>query len=469
MPTPAELRSLLDRYDAAVQRKAARYRADPVAWTHDHIRFPEGQGPTEYQDEILARLASSRRVAVRAPRGGGKTAPAAWATLWWSLTHQDDWKALTTAGSWLQLSQFLWPEIHKWSRLLDWDRLGRPPFNLRDELLTLRLSLAGGEAFAINSDRPDLLEGAHARNLLAVVDEGKSVPDASWDAIEGYFSNPGEHAALALSVPGAPAGRFYDICSRRPGFEEWDTLHVTIDRAITAGRVSSSWVEQRRRQWGEDSPLFRNHVLAEFGGESDGVIPLAWVEAAVERWTGQGQLDRLAVDVADEGGDDTVMALRSGDEITGLRRYPTGDTMMTAERAANLDPPQVTVDSIGVGAGVLSRLRQLLGDQRVSGFVASEGTDRRDKSGEMRFANKRAAAWWNLRELLEPPSTVALPDDALLLGDLTAPRWREITGGRIGIESKDDLRKRLGRSTDAGDAVVMAFWEDHSRLGFMMV
>jgi hypothetical protein len=454
-----EAADLLARYDRIQTRKAARYQNDPLAWLHDHMDFA-GDAPAEYQERILNDLFAHSRVAVRAPRGSGKTTPAAWALLHFANTRTDDWKVPTTAGSWLQLSKFLWPEVHKWAKRLRWDRLGRDPYSLRTELLQLRLSLPGGEAFAINSDQPSLLEGAHARSMLAIVDEGKAVPDASWDAIEGYFSDPGEKRVLALSVPGAPAGRFYDICTRRPGLEDWHPIHVTIDQAVAAGRVRPEWVAQRRQQWGEDSALFKNHVLAEFGGEEDGVIPLSWVEAAVDRWRtllAMPAPEIAGVDVADEGADRTVVALRAGDVIVSVKDLGGGDTMLTAERVA-LYGCEVVVDSIGVGAGVLARLRQLL-PGKVSGFVASERSDRKDRTGEFGFINKRAAAWWNLRELLEPPSELCLPDDPMLLGDLTAPRWREVSGGKIGIEAKDDIRKRLGRSTDYADSVAMAMFD----------
>jgi len=46
-----------------------------------------------------------------------------------------------------------------------------------------------------------------------------------------------------------------------------------------------------------------------------------------------------------------------------------------------------------------------------------------------------------------------------LIGDLLAPKWRVLPGGRIQVEKKDDIIKRLGRSPDRGDAVVMAFWD----------
>ncbi|HZQ08615.1 MAG TPA: hypothetical protein VFD70_18680, partial [Anaerolineae bacterium] len=86
------------------------------------------------------------------------------------------------------------------------------------------------------------------------------------------------------------------------------------------------------------------------------------------------------------------------------------------------------------------------------------------KSGELGFVDKRAHAWWNMRELLDPANgaDIALPPEDTLIGDLTAPHWRPMSGGKIRVESKDELRKpeRLGRSTDDGDAVVMAFYDE---------
>jgi hypothetical protein len=77
----------------------------------------------------------------------------------------------------------------------------------------------------------------------------------------------------------------------------------------------------------------------------------------------------------------------------------------------------------------------------------------------MGFANRRAEAWWGLREALDPEynDDVCLPDDPDLIEELTTPTYRVLTGGKYLIESKDDIRSRLGgRSTDSADAVIMA-------------
>ena len=241
VPTLAEIDAELARRSLGVA-----YRGDPVAFLHDLVSWRPGESPAPYQDEILAELVQRRRVAVRGPHGLGKSMIAAIAVLWFALSR-DDWKAPTTASAFRQLSKYLWPEIHKWARRLRWDRIGREPFDHHRELQVLGLKLPGGEAFAVASDDAAMIEGAHARRLLYVFDEAKTIPADTWDAAEGAFATAGEATgdealALAISTPGAPSGRFYDIHSRRPGYEDWWVRHVKLEEAIRAGRVSEEWV-----------------------------------------------------------------------------------------------------------------------------------------------------------------------------------------------------------------------------------
>lgn len=410
-------------------------------------------------------------MAVRGPHGLGKTALNSWAILWFALTREgEDWKVITTASAWRQLEVYLWPEVHKWARMLRWDLLGRKPFT-ENELLTLNLKLVTGQASAVASNQPALIEGAHADHILYIFDESKAIPEGTFDAAEGAFSGAGDNSleafALACSTPGEPIGRFYDIHRRKPGFEDWHVRHVTLQDAVQAGRVSPSWAEQRARQWGTKSAVYMNRVLGEFcSSDEDSVIPLAWVEAAVARWQENQEGPRepftcCGVDVARSGSDVTVIAPRHGRRIEDLRRTSLEDTMQTTGRVAGVlrgQPGYAVVDVIGIGAGVVDRLREM--DLSVVAFNAGEGTDRLDSSGELGFANKRSAAWWAMREMLDPSGgfLLELPPDDLLVGDLTAPKWRVTSAGRVQVESKDEIRKRIGRSTDSADAVIQAYW-----------
>ena len=472
--------SLLGRLARELAAQAAevglrRYRDSPALFVTECIDWAPGEGPSDYQLELLQSVPERRRVAVRAPHGAGKTSVAAWLILWFALTREGmagDWKIPCTASAWRQLTHFLFPELRKWARRLRWDRLGRPPFEEGKELLQLSLKLSTGEAFAVASDTPALIEGAHADHLLYVFDEAKSIPAATFDAAEGAFAS-GQCYALAISTPGEPQGRFYDIHARRPGFEDWWVRWITREECEAAGRLSPQWAAQRKAQWGEGSAVYLNRVEGQFASsEESGMIPLSWVEAANRRWeeledSGDwGTFGRCGVDVARGGESRTVIALRYGDAIRELRRFARQDTMETTGQVARLLRAwggEAVVDVIGVGAGVVDKLRE--DGYPVEAFNAAERTDWRDSSGELGFANTRSAAWWQLRELLDPAGEheIALPPDDLLIGDLTAPHWRMTSGGRVQVESKEEIRKRIGRSTDDGDAVVMAFWQEVSQ------
>ena len=457
-----------------------QYHHDPLAFVHDCIRFSQGEAPTDYQDEILGELIPRKRAAVRGPHGLGKTALASWIVLWAVLTA-DDVKVPTTASAWRQVSKFLWPEIHKWAARLNWQRMGREPFS-RDELLDLSLKLGPTrEAFGVVSDNAALIEGAHAKRVVYVFDEAKEIPNPTWDAAEGAFAGAGadtdaEAFALAISTPGEPAGRFYEIHSRKPGYEDWWARHVTLEEAIAAGRISREWTEARRRQWGETSAVYLNRVKGEFAtSEESGIISLSWVEAANKRWREWDDAGRpichnedgslkpmgaVGVDVARSGEDKTTMALRYGDIITRIEAHAKEETMETTGRVVAIlkaHGGKAIVDVIGIGAGVYDRLREQ--EYNAVPFNAAAGCNLTDQSGQWAFVNKRAAAWWGLRELLnDPDSQVMLPPDDNLTGDLTAPTWKATSGGKIKVEAKEDIKKRIGRSTDYGDAVVQAFW-----------
>lgn len=415
-----------------------------------------GANPAPYQADVLTALTTHRRVAVRGPHGLGKTAMASWVVLWGLCTFGDDCKVITTASVWRQLSKFLWPEIRKWAARAKWPD-GRAP-----EILQESAKLGRAEAFAVASDNPAYIEGAHAAKLLYVLDESKAIPPATWDAIEGAFST-GETYCLAISTPGDRSGRFYDIHRRAAGFEDWWVRHVRMEEALAAGRISSDWVEARRRQWGESSPVFQARVLGEFPAQSDdALISLAWIDAAIERGnvidppdTGERQAGQ---DVARYGRDDSANVLRVGPVVTRLETWSGNDTMQTTGRATQIardHRARLAVDVVGVGAGVYDRLREL----GVNATAVNVGEAARDKE---RFANLRAEIFWNVRERLQQGEMAFAPDlprELLdrLTGELTALKFKVNSRGQIVLVSKDEMRAAGLPSPDLADALALAF------------
>jgi hypothetical protein len=196
------------------------------------------------------------------------------------------------------------------------------------------------------------------------------------------------------------------------------------------------------------------------------VIPTRWVELAFERWESRDKPDVpmtcLGADVARGGDDQTVLSPRYDNWFDKLQKYegkttPDGPSVAVLIVRALDGDKDVTInfDVIGIGSSGYDIL--VAQDFNVVAVNFAEGSNARDRSGRMAMRNLRAEAYWGMREALDPElgDDIALPPDNELLADLTAPLWRITTSG-VTIESKEDIKKRLGRSTDCGDAVVMA-------------
>jgi hypothetical protein len=278
---------------------------------------------------------------------------------------------------------------------------------------------------------------------------------------------------------------FYNIHARKPGTEDWTVRHVRFHEALDAGRISLDWATQRAKQWGgcvrrltdrthqcgpkcpATSAAFANRVLGEFhSSDEDSVIPLSWVEQAIERWEEWDATGRTeppgrqvtGVDVAHGGTAKSVCAVRQGHVVKLIHEYRIADTvklaaLVMAKYLQHLTDLSV-VDANGVGAGVADLIRRTP-FKEVIAFSAARKSRMRDRSGEFGFVNQRSAMWWRMRQSLDPAfnPTLCLPPEDELIGDLTAPRWWVTPANKIAIESKDDIAKRLGRSTDYGDAV----------------
>lgn len=422
------------------------------------------------------------------------SAEAAILTHWFFLTRDgQDWKVITTASAWRQLSKFLWPEIHKWAKRINWPKIGRRSVIETGELLIEQLRGRTGSAFPVASDNAALIEGAHADKIFYIFDESKEISDAVFDSAEGTLSSIGarpelEAFALAISTPGEPIGRFYDIHKRKPGFEDWWVRHVRKEEVIAARQMGEVWAEARKRQWGEESAMYQNHVEGEFfSSDKSGIIPLSWIEKANNRWNewkesarGYEHLDAVGVDVAGQGKDKTVIACRSEQTIVELRKYEKQDTMATAGVITGIIQKyggKAIVDTVGLGAGVGDKLKE--NEVSYVGFNNGAKAIGKNKSGELGFTNKYSEGWWNLRELLDPTSDnkVALPPDEELMQELMTPHYRYKGEGKIDVENKDDnwgddsgrtVKQRLGRSPDSAEAVVMAYYSSELSYGFKL-
>lgn len=200
------------------------------------------------------------------------------------------------------------------------------------------------------------------------------------------------------------------------------------------------------------------------------VIPTEWIEAAQARWRERRNvviaMTAIGVDVAQGGKDWTVLARRHGGWYDKLIKKPGKETQDGASVASEVarirrDNCPVIIDVDGGWGG--ATVENLKGNGvTVVGFKGSGAGMGTTRDNQFHFFNKRTEAWWRFREELDPSqpggSVIALPPDASIKADLAAPRWH-LKGKGIVIEEKKEIKKRLGRSPDEGDAIVMAMSE----------
>lgn len=440
-----------------------KYQGKPVEFVKEVL----GAVPDEWQEEFLQSIADGhRRITVKSGHGVGKSTAASWAAIWYLLTRHPV-KIVITAPTKAQLYDALFAELKTW--------ITRLPPALQDLVdvksdyveFVPKPSAAFISVRTSRAETPEAMAGVHSENVMLIGDEASGIPEAVFEAAAGSMS--GENAVtLLMGNPVRSSGYFFDTHNRLKS--QWKCIHVSCE---TSKRVSKEWIKEMATRYGERSNAFRVRVLGEFPlSDDDTVIPYELVDTALGRDVVNSPNTPLiwGLDVARFGTDASALIERRGRRLDALPTLFRGLDLMqlsgqVAARYESLDekrrPTDIFIDSIGIGAGVLDRLKELglpVRGVNVSDSPAVSGT----------YQNLRAELWYRVRAWLAGRD-VALPAKAGLQGhelealerlieDLSSTKYQfaERTG-KIQIESKKEMRKRTGRSPDAGDALMLTF------------
>jgi phage terminase large subunit len=429
-------------------------RRDPVGFLREVLRFE----CWSKQAEIACSVRDHKRTAVRSAHGVGKTAIAARIALWFLAAFPRS-RVITTAPVWSQVKEQLWREIAVAYAAAD----GFFDGQLSDTKLELDVDWF---ALGLSTDRPERFAGHHAEHLLLIVDEASGLDEAIFEAAEGFLTSANAKV-LVIGNPTALAGTFYRAFHSERTL--WNTITVSafdtpvftgerVSEAVLRRLVSREWVESARKKWGEDSPLYQVRVLGDFPSSADDTVcPVAAVELAQRQQVEPGSPVIVSCDPARFGSDESVIAVRRGSRVRIAATYGKKDLMETAgrmlrvaraEAAKGRAKPLLVVDDVGIGGGLVDRLRELREFPVESFNGAGAARNPRD------YPNARSQAWFDFAEKL---ASIDLDDDEQLAADLVAPTYRIDSRGRRAVEAKAETRKRLGRSPDRADAVLMAF------------
>lgn len=417
-------------------------------------------GPELWQGNFLkdvaaAKIEGRRRFSVRAGHGPGKTTVEAWLILWFVLFFRN-FKAPVTANSQDQLRDVVWAEIARWHREL-------PPF-LRDiiEVNAERVFVkANPEAsFAVSRtarpEKPEALQGFHAETLAFFIEEASGIADVIFETAGGALSSE-DSWVFMFANPTRTSGYFHR--SHHANRENWRCYHVP---STHSSRVSPRYSEEVASEYGLDSNVYRIRVLGDFPlSEDDAVIPLGLIEAACGREV--QPTDRSGIvwglDVARFGDDTTALAKRRGNALLApVQEWKKLDNMQVAgivakmfhETPLHLRPASINIDVIGLGAGVVDRLRELGLPARGINVGEASPTD------PQRFMRLRDELWFAARDWFDAKDCT-MPRDDGLMSELVQPKYKIESSGKLKVESKDDMKKRGVKSPNKADAFCLTF------------
>lgn len=464
------------------------------------------------QQEILSSVQCNPRTSVVSGTARGKDFVAACAAMSfmyltprWNTDRQlvENTKVALTAPTDRQVKNIMIPEI---SRLFN--RAKQKGIELPGRLNSSDIRTSSSEwfltGFKADEHNHEAWSGFHAVHTMFVITEATGINDDTFSAIEGNLQ--GDSRILIVFNPNSTTG--YAARSQRG--DRWAKFrlnsltapNVIHHKNILSGQVDYDWVVDKLTEWcTQISPqeasaelddfefegkwyrpedLFRKKVLGKFPKVADDVlIPQQWLDLAHERWEQFGRREYLSsdirmlgVDVAGMGRDSSCFVERQGDYCSPFEMFNSGGSAEHMQVVGKIierrkfHPSMIaSIDTIGEGAGVYSRCKEEIDGKYIISCKFSEGAKQNDKylrdiTGQYEFINMRAYLAWCVRDWLNPKYNTGamLPRDDKFDEECTEIRYSFRSDGRIYIEPKEEIKKRLGRSPDKFDALCNTFY-----------
>ncbi len=457
------------------------FTADPLGYVRYAFAWGEGDlagmtGPRAWQRAVLedigahlsdpARRFTPLRLARASGHGIGKSALIAMLVKW-ALDTCPDARVIVTANTEAQLRTKTAPELAKWSHLA----LTAPWF--RHSATAMISTIAGRETswrcdlVTWSEHNTEAFAGLHnlGKRIVLVFDEASGIADKVWEVALGALTDADtEIIWLAFGNPTHATGAFRECFGRQRAL--W--RGAQIDARDVEG-TNKAYLDELVRSFGEDSDVARVRVRGLFpSATAMQFIGQSVIEAAQSRAIATlagGEPVIFGVDCARFGDDESVLAIRCGSDA---RSRPwlawrgaeamqlAGDIALATQKWR---PDAIMVDAGNIGAAIVDRLRQLVGDVPViEVWFGGEGRDAELEPGvAVHTANKRAEIWARMRAWLRHG---AIPDTARLRDDLAGPTYGFAADDtRIRLERKADMKRRGLPSPDWADALACTFAE----------
>lgn len=330
----------------------------------------------------------------------------------------------------------------------------------------------GWFAKIVNGNQPETLHGVHGERVRVIVDEASALRAEFWPALDSLLASQDARLVVMFN-PIHAEHRTREIVNdpsfRGVTFSCEDHPNVVSGSNIYPGAVTREWVEafkERVRRGLATQDDYRARVLGEFPlGGDDQLVSESDLEAVADGCAEDTRDElRIGLDVARFGSDRNVLVVVDRSRrVVAVEAWVGADLMQTTGRLIaaikryGVRPEYASVDVCGIGAGVVDRCREQgvcvascdFGVQPVGDWAGELGND-------ASFLNRRAELHMLLRVLIRSRRLSVPREYREMWSDLCVPRFKYTSSAKQAVESKDEIRKRVGRSPDYSDALIIA-------------
>lgn len=442
------------------------YAARPDQW----LKYATGENIWWRQREIMRSVAINSRTAVGSCNSSGKSFIGARLVPWFLSTYYPA-TVITTAPETRTVEEIIWREINTTYQLAK-NRgiiLGNEAPLATKWNYTGQQNKTGYQSYAIGFTpreyTANAFQGFHNRNMLVIIDEASEVSDDVFRGINSVVRGA-NYRILAISQETRISGWFYETNKlsnwHHIRISAFDSPNVREGREVHPGIITAKDVVEAREQYGEESWEWRVYILGlPPDMEENALIALDWCHAAVKRKPDYEMINRfeteVGADIARFGSDSSVYVAQKGFNFFSGIEHKKLDTTQNASNLLDfcdsVKAKKVRIDAIGVGAGVLDLVREKAPPHIE--VIEMQGSER--AQNPMKYVNAVTEWWDHLAGLLKTGlASGPLFEHKKVVGDLVSRKAKMLSNRLMQLESKEDLKKRIKRSPDWGDAAVMA-------------
>ena len=427
--------------------------------------------PTFQQKELLDLIQHREsRIACKSGQGPGKTTVSTIIGIFLLLQHEGAMGVLT-APTMRQCRDIWLAEARRVMRRAD------PWLRRLVKVLSTKIQIAGcrdWEIKTMTATNEEAAQGFHEENLFVIVEEASGVPRSLITQFKGTLSNP-DSTFLMIGNPNTRDCNFFDCFNSQR--HKWATC--TFDAEETP---ASSWFDPQRNvelaeEFGKDSDVYRVRVKGQFPHAdprcimSSDDLELVTNKKLMRKASLQSASKQFGIDLARFGGDESTIYRRSGQAIvqwTNMAHVEPADVLRIAmcwqtDAGWRNDRVWYVPDAGGMGQGAMHVLYETDPPKQVFEFHTGAVSAQPEK-----FANLMTEGWFSLAKRVRKKSCY-LPNDPLLIQQLSSRQYNLNKKGQIIVESKDEYKKRGHDSPDRADGCIMSMLDVQYPEGCMVL